>query len=98
VDCYFLVKTLHVLIATGLFGTGAGIAFFMLKCRLGGVPGARRFAASTTVQADVLFTLPAVIVQPVSSAWLVWRESFDWTGRWLIFICALYLMVAKSSW
>lgn len=39
-----------------------------------------------------------MIVQPVSSAWLVWRESFDWTGRWLIFICALYLMVAKSSW
>lgn len=51
-DCYFIVKTLHVLIATGLFGTGAGIAFFMRKGQLGGVPAARRFAASTTVQAD----------------------------------------------
>jgi hypothetical protein len=30
-DLYSFVKTLHVISATVLFGTGAGIAFFMLK-------------------------------------------------------------------
>ena len=71
-DLYLFVKTLHVLSATVLFGTGAGIAFFMLSGHLSGVPAARRLAAAATVRADFLFTHPAVIVQPLSGAWLVW--------------------------
>ena len=91
-DLYFFVKTLHDLCATVLFGTGAGIAFFMLRGHLTGIPAARRFAAAATVQADFLFTLPAVIVQPLSGAWLVWRGSFDWSDRWLATTYALYLL------
>jgi uncharacterized membrane protein len=96
-DLYFFVKTLHVLSATVLFGTGAGIAFFMLKGHLSGVPAARRFAAATTVRADFLFTLPAVIVQPLSGAWLVWKGGFDWCDRWLAVTYALYL-IAGACW
>lgn len=96
-DLYFLVKTLHVLSATVLFGTGAGIAFFMLQGLLSGVPAMRRFAAVTTVKADFLFTLPAVIVQPLSGAWLVWSGGFDWCDRWLVVTYALYL-VAGACW
>ena len=59
-ELYFIIKTLHVLSATVLFGTGAGIAYFMFRGQASGVPAARRFAASTTVRADLLFTLPAV--------------------------------------
>ena len=83
-DLYSFVKTLHVLSAAVLFGTGAGIAYFMLMGHLSGVPAARRFAAATTVRADFLFTLPAVIVQPLSGAWLVWQGGFDWSDRWLV--------------
>lgn len=96
-DLYFFVKTLHVLSATVLFGTGAGIAFFMLKGHLSGMRGARRFAAATTVRADFLFTLPAVIVQPMSGAWLVWKGGFDWSDRWLVVTYALYLL-AGACW
>lgn len=91
-ELYFIVKTLHVLSATVLFGTGAGIAFFMLKGQLSGIPAARRFAASTTVTADFLFTLPAVIVQPLSGGWLVWRGGFDPTDYWLAVTYGLYLL------
>lgn len=84
-DLYLFVKTLHVLSATVLFGTGAGIAFFMLSGHLSGVPAARRLAAAATVRADFLFTHPAVIVQPLSGAWLVWQGGFDWSDRWLLF-------------
>src|ERR1700729_2231130 len=91
-DLYFFVKTLHVLTSTVLFGTGAGIAFFMLKGHLSGVSAARRFAAATTVHADFLFTLPAVIIQPLSGAWLVSRGGFDWTDRWLVVSYSLYLL------
>jgi uncharacterized membrane protein len=96
-NLYFFVKTLHVLSATVLFGTGAGIAFFMLKGHLSGVPAARRFAAAMTVRADSLFTLPAVIVQPLSGAWLVWKGGFDWSERWLVITYALYLL-AGACW
>ena len=92
-DLYIVVKTLHVISAAVLFGTGAGIAFFMLKGHLSGVPAARRFAAATTVRADFLFTLPAVIVQPLSGAWLVWRGvALDWSDRWLVVTYAVYLL------
>ena len=84
-DLYLFVKTLHVLSGTVLFGTGAGIAFFMLSGHLSGVPAARRLAAEATVRADFLFTHPAVIVQPLSGAWLVWQGGFDWSDRWLLF-------------
>jgi uncharacterized membrane protein len=96
-DLYIVVKTLHVISAAVLFGTGAGIAFFMLKGHLSGVPAARRFAAATTVRADFLFTLPAVIVQPLSGAWLVWRGGFDWSDRWLVVTYAIYLL-AGACW
>src|ERR1700679_2907044 len=49
-DLYAFVKTLHVLSATVLFGTGAGIAFFMLQGHLSRVPAACRFAAGATVR------------------------------------------------
>lgn len=91
-ELYLIIKTLHVLSATVVFGTGAGIAFFMLKGQMSGVPAARRFAASTTVTADLLFTLPAVTIQPLSGAWLVWRGGFDWADRWLVLTYGLYLL------
>ncbi len=96
-ELYFVVKTLHVLSATVLFGTGAGIAFFMLQGYLSGVPALRRFAARATVRADFLFTLPAVIVQPLSGAWLIWKGEFDWSDRWLVVTYALYL-IAGTCW
>jgi uncharacterized membrane protein len=96
-DPYFFIKTLHILSASVLFGTGAGIAFFMLQGHLSGVPAARRFAATTTVRADFLFTLPAVVVQPLTGAWLIWKGGFDWSDRWLVVTYALYLL-AGACW
>ncbi len=94
---YLLVKTLHVISATILFGAGIGIANFMFQGYRTGVPALRRFAAARTVQADFMFTLPAVIVQPLSGAWLVEAGGFDWTDRWLAMTYALYL-VAGACW
>ena len=96
-DLYSFVKAVHILSAAVLFGTGAGIAFFMARGHSSAVPPARRFAASTTVLADFLFTLPAVIVQPLSGAWLIWRGGFAWTDRWLVVTYVLYL-VAGACW
>jgi len=41
----------------------------------------------------MLFTLPAVIVQPLSGAWLVWNGGYDQTEPWLLATYAVYVLV-----
>lgn len=94
---YPLIKTLHIVSATVLFGTGIGIANFMFFGHRGGQPQERAFAARMTVKADFLFTLPSVVIQPISGAWLVWRDGFLWNDYWLVLTYGLYLL-AGACW
>lgn len=96
-DAYFLLKTVHVLSATVLFGTGLGIAFFFLMGVRGGDLAGAYFAARTTAIADMLFTLTAGIVQPMTGFWLVWHAGFNPYATWLIVSYALYLL-ALGCW
>lgn len=93
-DAYFLVKTLHILSATIIFGTGIGTAFFFLAAHRTPDIASRLFVAKATVFADFLFTTPAVVIQPLSGAWLIWRGGFDWADRWLVWTYVLYLIAA----
>ena len=67
-NLYLLVKTLHIISATIVFGTGIGIANFMFLGHRSSSAEERAFAVRMTVKADFLFTLPSVIVQPISGA------------------------------
>jgi uncharacterized membrane protein len=96
-DLYPLIKTLHIVSATILFGTGIGIANFMFFGHRSGLTQERSFAARMTVKADFLFTLPSAIVQPASGAWLVWRGGFLWNDYWLVLTYGLYLL-AGACW
>jgi len=60
---YNLLKTLHIISASLLFGTGLGTFFFMIRaCRSGNIE-AIKVTANTVVIADWCFTAPAVLVQ-----------------------------------
>jgi uncharacterized membrane protein len=96
-DTYLLVKTLHIVSATIVFGTGIGIATFMFLGHFSPDLAARAFATRITVRADFLFTLPAVIMQPLSGAWLIFHGSFAWNDYWLVLTYALY-MLAGACW
>jgi uncharacterized membrane protein len=96
-DTYLLVKTLHIISATIVFGTGICIAIFMFLGHLSPDLAARAFATRITVRADFLFTLPAVIVQPLSGAWLILHGGFAWNDYWLVLTYALY-MLAGACW
>lgn len=91
VDIYSIVKALHILSATILFGTGLGIAFFFWSSR-NSDDDARLFAARTTVRADFIFTLPAVMAQPLTGVWLIGLTGLDWADLWLVVSYALYLL------
>lgn len=94
---YALLKTLHILSSTLLFGTGLGIAFFMwFTHRTGQVP-AIATATRLTVRADLLLTTPAVIVQPLSGYFLMTLMGFDLRTAWLQAAIALYLL-AGACW
>jgi uncharacterized membrane protein len=93
-DLYSIVKTIHIVSATILFGTGLGIAFFFFSAHRGGDLAARLFAARTTVIADFVFTLPAAIVQPVSGFWLIYLSGTSGTDAWLVATYVLYAVAA----
>jgi uncharacterized membrane protein len=94
---YFLVKYLHVLGAIVILGTGTGIAFFMLMAHRSGDAGFIARTASLVVMADMLFTLSAVLLQPVTGALLMWLSSTTLTDHWLATSLGLYV-VAGLFW
>jgi uncharacterized membrane protein len=91
-DAYPLVKTLHILSATILFGTGLGTAFHMWMTHLSGDVRAIAMVSRNVVRADFLFTTPAVIVQPLSGAALIWMTAADSLAPWLVTVYALYAL------
>ena len=96
-DLYLIIKTLHIISSTVLFGTGAGIAFFMLRSHFTDNIHEKFYAARNTVLADYLFTAPAVIAQPVTGFWLVWQGGHDWMDLWLTATYAIYI-IAGLCW
>ena len=61
---YLLVKTIHVISSTLLFGTGIGSAFYMLFASLNRDPRIVHFVTRHVVIADWVFTATAVVVPP----------------------------------
>lgn len=96
-DWYLIVKVIHIISSTVLFGTGMGIAFFMLCSHFTDNLDQKFFAARFTVFADYIFTLPAVIIQPLSGVWLVHQGGYEYFEWWLTATYVLYV-VAGFCW
>jgi uncharacterized membrane protein len=96
-DAYLILKTVHVLSATVLFGTGLGIAFFFLRGLRSGDAAAGYFAARTTALADMVFTLTAGLVQPLSGFALIHIAGWDPWSPWLVWTYAIYVL-ALACW
>ena len=94
---YFIIKYLHVLGAVVILGTGSGIAFFMLMAHRSGDAGFIARTASTVVFADMLFTLSAVIAQPITGGMLMVLSSTSPAEAWLATSLVLYV-VAGLFW
>ena len=91
-DAYFLLKTAHVLGATVLFGTGIGIAFFMLMADRTKDPAVIAHTAGVVVIADALFTATAVVAQPVTGLALALWLGLPLTTPWIALSLALYVL------
>jgi uncharacterized membrane protein len=94
---YALIKFVHIVSATVLFGTGLGTAFFMWMSHRTGNVVAIASAARITVRADWLFTTPAVILQPLSGVLLMRLVGYPATRSWLVVAIGLYVL-AGACW
>nr|CAD6437886.1 hypothetical protein REQ54_04333 [Rhizobium sp. Q54] len=88
---YFLLKFVHIIGATVLLGTGAGIAFFMLLAHRTGNAATVAAVARIVVIADFLFTTTAVILQPITGVALAWHAGYSLTEGWIVLSILLYL-------
>ncbi|MER8962770.1 MULTISPECIES: DUF2269 family protein [unclassified Mesorhizobium] len=88
---YFLLKFLHVIGASVLLGTGAGIAFFMLLAHRTGNAATVAAVARIVVVADFLFTATAVVAQPLTGAALAWQAGYSLSEGWIVLSIALYI-------
>lgn len=87
---YHLLLWLHIIGATVLLGTGAGIAFFMVMAHRSGDPVVIAHVASTVVIADFLFTTTAVVAQPITGAALMTLQGWPPSTPWIGLALALY--------
>jgi uncharacterized membrane protein len=88
---YDVLRWVHVLGATVLLGTGAGIAFFMVMAHRTKDAVLIAHVAGTVVVADTIFTASAVLVQPISGYLLAREVGWDLTEPWLLMSIGLYV-------
>jgi len=89
---YLVLKYLHVVGATVLLGTGAGIAFFMLRAHQSGDARTITAVARIVVLADFLFTATAVVAQPITGVLLAREAGYSLNEGWIVASVALYVL------
>jgi uncharacterized membrane protein len=87
---YEILKYLHVIGATVILGTGAGIAFFMLMAHLSRDAAFVARTAGVVVIADLVFTATAIVAQPLTGYMLVRETSASLYDDWLVASLVLY--------
>jgi uncharacterized membrane protein len=89
---YLLLKYVHVIGASVLLGTGAGIAFFMVMAHRLREPAIVAAVAKIVVIADLLFTATAVVLQPLTGVLLMWWVGYSQWEGWIVLSILLYLI------
>ncbi|MCS4089359.1 DUF2269 domain-containing protein [Rhizobium sp. BK176] len=90
-DFDLFIRWLHIIGACVLFGTGSGIAFFMVMSHKTRNPVLIAHTAGTVVLADLLFTATAVVVQPITGVTLAHRIGWPLTELWVSASLGLYV-------
>jgi uncharacterized membrane protein len=94
---YLIVKWLHILSSTFLFGTGIGSAFYMLFTSLSRDVRAIAVVSRYVVLADWIFTSTTVVLQPLTGFYLVHLAGYPLGSAWIAWSIGLYLL-AGACW
>jgi len=94
---YVIIKWLHILSSTLLFGTGIGSAWYLLCASISRDTRAVAVVSRNVVRADWLFTATTMIVQPATGYYLAHLAGFPLHSKWIVWSLWLYL-VAAACW
>lgn len=94
---YVVIKWLHIVSSTFLFGTGIGSAFYKYVIDRSGDTRAIAQVARWVVVADWIFTTPTVIFQPLSGIYLASLIGLPLSTPWLALSLILYVL-AGACW
>jgi uncharacterized membrane protein len=94
---YLIVKWVHVVSSTLLFGTGLGSAFYFFFASRTRQPEVIAVVARYVVIADWLFTTPTVILQPLSGFYLLHLMGLPLRTPWVAWSLGLFLL-AGAAW
>lgn len=96
-DIYLLLKTVHIVSATLLFGTGLGSAYYMWFAHRSKDARIIAHTANRVVISDWLFTTPSIIIQPITGFWMMGLNGIDLSSLWIMSSLVLYV-VAGLCW
>lgn len=96
-ETYGLLKLIHILSSTLLFGTGLGTAYYMFCADKSGDLKAIAVVSKHVVMADLIFTTPAIIIQPLSGYFLMRTMGYGWSEAWIVASVGLYVL-AGACW
>ena len=88
---YLLIKWVHILSSTILFGTGIGTAFFLLVTTLSRDVAALANVTRQVVRADWLFTSTTAVIQPATGLWLLHLAGIPLSTSWVAWSLAFYV-------
>ena len=94
---FLIIKWIHILSSTLLFGTGLGSAFYKYMADKSHNVQTIAHTNKYVVLADWLFTTPTIIVQPITGIMMVFIAGYSITDSWLLLSIALYI-IAGACW
>jgi uncharacterized membrane protein len=96
-DPYLLLKWVHVLSSTILFGFGLGTAYYFWLAHRSGDPATIARVGRMVVRADWIFTGTSGVIQPLSGIALAASAGYPLTESWLVATYGLYAL-AFACW
>lgn len=94
---FLVLKVIHILSATVLFGTGLGTAFYLWRAHQTHNATVIAVVTRNVVLADWIFTTPAVVLQPVTGFIMMSLMEYSITEPWIIWSLVLYT-IAGACW
>ena len=94
---YLVLKWIHIISATVLFGTGIGLAFFFFAAHQLKEITAIKFATRMVVIGDLIFTTPAGVVQIISGTLLILQVGWTLDATWL-WLALILFVFAGACW
>lgn len=88
---YLILKTLHILSSTVLFGTGLGSAYYALRAWRSANVAVIAATFRHLVFADWAFTATAAVFQPLSGLGLMHLAGWPLMSPWLLWSMGLYV-------